>query len=93
MSVGQVRRITIIEWRPMGVQPDANLDPRRSWHSRRGRGVDAADMPSQEFALADELGGELSRPAAFAGRTAQDQGVSAVLHDRLRVAALTWPMV
>src|SRR5256885_1102754 len=37
-----------------------------------------------DLALADELRGELRRSAALAGRAAQDEGVAAILDDRIR---------
>src|SRR5258708_16804604 len=46
----------------------------------------ARNLPSQYFALADQARGELRGSAVFAARTAQDQGIAAILYNRLGLA-------
>jgi hypothetical protein len=50
-------------------------------------GVRAGDVAAQHFALADQVRGEGGGAAAFTRRAAQDEGVAAVLDDRLRIPA------
>src|SRR6185437_4801532 len=48
------------------------------------RGASARDLVTYDLPFSDEPGGELGGAASLAGRAAQDQGVSAILDDRLR---------
>ena len=43
-------------------------------------------LPAQYFTFADETRGKLLRATAFTPRTAQDERIAAVFHDRLRLS-------
>src|SRR5580698_7839072 len=67
---------------------DLQRSARTACEQAARRVATARALPAYEFAVADQTRGVLRGATVLAARAPQDQGVAAVLHDRLRARAV-----